>query len=76
MNILFLGLGKYQSIKNRGIYLDLLRVFIKHGDEVYIVTSLPTESKEQYELIAEEHSKILRVITGKITCMAAGRFHL
>lgn len=67
MNILFLGLGKYQSIKNRGIYLDLLRVFIQHGDEVYIVTSLPVESKEQYELIEEEHSRILRVKTGKIT---------
>lgn len=67
MNILFLGLGKYQSIKNRGIYLDLLRVFIEHGDEVYIVSSLSPESKEQYELIEEEHSRILRVKTGKIT---------
>ena len=67
MNILFLGLGKYQSIKNRGIYLDLLRVFIEQGGEVYIVTSLPPESKEQYELIEEEHSRILRVKTGKIT---------
>jgi len=67
MNILFLGLGNYQSIKNRGIYLDLLRVFIEHGDGVYIVTSLVPESKEQYELIEEEHSRILRVKTGKIT---------
>ena len=67
MNILFLGLGNYQSIKNRGIYLDLLRVFIDHGDEVYIVTSLASDSKEQYELIKEEHSQILKVKTGKIT---------
>ncbi len=67
MNVLFLALGKYQSIKNRGIYLDLLRVFIEHGDEVFIVTSLPSESKEQYELIEEEHSQILRVKVGKIT---------
>ncbi len=66
MNILFLGLGNYQSINNRGIYLDLLRVFIKHGDEVYIVTSLAPESKERYELVEEEHSRILRVKTGKI----------
>ena len=67
MNILFLGLGKYQSIKDRGIYLDLLRVFIGHGDDVSIVTALPPESKEQFELIEEEHSRILRVKTGKIT---------
>ncbi len=45
----------------------MLRVFIEHGDEVYIVTSLPSESKEQYELIEEEHSRILRVKTGRIT---------
>lgn len=67
MNVLFLGLGKYQSINNRGIYLDLLRVFIANGHEVYIVTSLEPESKEQYKLVEEEHSRILRVRTGKIT---------
>ena len=67
MNILFLGLGKYQSIKNRGIYLDLLRVFIEHGDEVYIVASLAPEIEDQYQLTEEEHSRILRVKTGKIT---------
>ena len=48
MNVIFLGLGKYKTIKNRGIYLDLLRVFIEKGHEVYIVTSLEPESKEQY----------------------------
>ena len=67
MNVLFLGLGKYQSVNNRGIYLDLLRVFIANGHEVYIVTSLEPESKEQYKLVEEEHSRILRVRTGKIT---------
>lgn len=67
MNVIFLGLGKYKTIKNRGIYLDLLRVFIEKGHEVYIVTSLEPESKEQYKLIEEEHSHILRVRTGKIT---------
>ena len=67
MNILFLGLGSYQSINNRGIYLDLLRVFIRHGDEVFIATSLDSESKESYKLIVEEHSRILKIKTGKIT---------
>lgn len=67
MNILFLGLGKYQSIKNRGIYLDLLRVFIENGSEVYIVTSLDPECKDHYQLIKEEHSRILKVKTGRIT---------
>ena len=67
MNVLFLGLGKYQSINNRGIYLDLLRVFIAKGHEVYIVTSLEPEIKERYRLVEEEHSRILRVKTGKIT---------
>lgn len=66
MNILFLGIGQYQSIKDRGIYLDLLRIFIKHGDKVYIVTSIDSKNADMYQLIVEDHSKILKIKTGKI----------
>ena len=67
MNVLFLGLGNYRSINDRGIYLDLLRVFISNGHDVFIVTSLGADVNEQYQLIKESHSTILRVRTGKIT---------
>ena len=38
MRILFLTLCSYNSVQNRDIYMDLLRVFMKNGHEVYIVS--------------------------------------
>ena len=67
MNILFLALGKYKSINDRGIYLDLLRQFVRNGHEVFIVSSLNSELKKQYQLTEEEKSHILLVKTGRIT---------
>lgn len=66
MNILFLSLGKYWSINEKGIYTDLLREFIRHGDKVYILS--PTERREgkPTQLIEEENSVILKVRTGNI----------
>ena len=66
MNILFLSLGKYWSIKESEGYTDLLREFIKHGDKVYILS--PTERREgkETQLIEEENSTILKVKTGNI----------
>lgn len=66
MNVLFLSLMGYSSIKNRDIYTDLLREFIAQGHHVYIVS--PAERRQGIEtgLIDEENSTILRVKTGNI----------
>lgn len=66
MNVLFLSLMGYNSIKNRDIYTDLLREFINQGHKVYIVS--PAERRQGIEtgLIKEENSTILRVKTGNI----------
>ena len=66
MNVLFLSLMGYSSIKNRDIYTDLLREFINQGHEVYIVS--PAERRQGIEtgLIKEENSTILRVKTGNV----------
>ncbi len=66
MNVLFLSLGRYWSIKESEGYTDLLREFIKHGDKVYILS--PTERREgkRTQLIKEDHSIILKVKTGNI----------
>lgn len=66
MNILFLSLMGYTSIKNRDIYTDLLREFIRQGHKVYLVS--PAEKRQGVEtgLIQEENSTILRVKTGNI----------
>ena len=67
MKVLFLALGKYKSINDRGIYLDLLRQFIRNGHEVFIVSSLNSEIKKKYQLNEEKKSHILLVKTGRIT---------
>ena len=67
MKILFLGLGNYKSINDRGIYIDLLRTFVKNGHEVFIVSALEIDSKEPYQMVEEENSHILKVKTGRIT---------
>ncbi len=66
MNVLFLSLMGYSSIKNRDIYTDLLREFIAQGHHVYVVS--PAERRQGVEtgLIEEENSTILRVKTGNI----------
>ena len=47
MNVLFLSLGRYWTIKESEGYTDLLREFIRHGDKVYILS--PTERSEGKE---------------------------
>jgi len=66
MNVLFLSLGRYWTIKESEGYTDLLREFIRHGDKVYILS--PTERREgkETQLIEEENSVILKVKTGNI----------
>ncbi len=66
MNILFISLMNYSSIKERDIYPDLLREFINQGHKVYVVS--PAERRQGIEtgLIEEENSTILRVKTGNI----------
>lgn len=66
MNILFLSLGHYRSIKESEGYTDLLREFVRHGDKVYILS--PTEHRDgkKTQMIKEENSIILKVKTGNI----------
>ena len=66
MNVLFLSLMGYSSIKNRDIYTDLLREFINQGHKVYVVSPAERRSGIETGLIKEENSTILRVKTGNI----------
>ena len=60
MNVLFLTLADYKSIYVHGIYSDLLRQFIEHGDTVYMVSSYE-KVNQQEEIIEEAHSMIVKV---------------
>lgn len=66
MNVLFLSLMGYCSIKNRDIYTDLLREFIAQGHRVYIVSPAERRQGIKTGLIEEENCTILRVKTGNI----------
>lgn len=67
MNILFLSLGRYSSIKESEGYTDLLREFIRHGDKVYILSPVEKRDGSESKLIEEGNSVILWVKTGNIT---------
>lgn len=49
MNILFLTLNSFSSIKEKGIYSDLLREFAKNNHKLYIVT--PIEKRKNEEIL-------------------------
>ncbi len=66
MNVLFLSLMGYSSIKDRDIYTDLLRELINQGHKVYIVSPAERRQGIETDLIEEENSTILRVKTGNI----------
>lgn len=66
MNILFLSLIKFESIEDRGIYTDLLREFIRNGNNVFALSPIETKKKGTPHIIDEKQSKILKVPTGRI----------
>ena len=63
MNILFLSLARFDDINERGIYSDLMREFIRWGNNVYIAS--PTERRfgKKTHLIESEHCQILKIKT-------------
>lgn len=63
MNTLFLTLSRIKDLTERGIYNDLMREFVKHGHEVFIMNSVERRFGEKTHLIEQPHVKILRVKT-------------
>ena len=66
MKILFATLYDMNHIEARGIYEDLLRVFMKNGHEVFVVSPLERYKKEMTKLINCDGCTILKVRTGNI----------
>lgn len=63
MNLLFLSLSRFDDVNVRGIYSDLMREFIKRGNDVYIAS--PTERRfgKPTHLIDSPHCHILKIKT-------------
>jgi len=66
MNILFLTLIDFNSIKTHNLYTDLLREFVKHGHEVYAVSPVEAHKNIGTHVINEEHVTILKQRIGNI----------
>lgn len=67
MNILFLTIGRMDSIESHGIYTDLLREFRDRGHNVYVVSQREKRTGLPTELTEEKGAHMLRVRIGNIT---------
>lgn len=67
MNILFLTMGRFDSIESHSIYADLLRCFRNHRHEIYAIA--PNERKTGKETVIEHEmgAHVLHVETGDVT---------
>lgn len=64
MNALFLTLLSFDSIKERNIYTDLLREFVKNGHHVCAISPIEKRQGKKTRLIQEENVTILRLQIG------------
>lgn len=67
MNILFLTIGRMESIEAHSIYADLLRCFRNNGHEIYTISPYEKRLGLETELITEKHAHLLHVKTGNVT---------
>ena len=64
MNVLFITLLSFDSIRERTIYTDLLREFVKNGHQVYAISPVEKRQKQKTHIIKEENVTILRLQIG------------
>ena len=67
MNILFLTMGRFDSIEAHSIYADLLRCFRDHGHEIYTITPYEKKTGKKTELVHEKGAHVLHIETGNVT---------
>lgn len=66
MNVLFLTLLDFSDLKEKGIYTDLLRHFLKQGHNVSVISPRERRFNEETRLITEDNCKILKLKIGNI----------
>ncbi|WP_312370254.1 glycosyltransferase family 4 protein [Lachnoclostridium sp.] len=64
MNILFLTLLDFSNINEKGIYTDLLREFVKDGNDVYIISPTEKRNNKTTRLLQSGNTKILKLQIG------------
>lgn len=66
MKVLFITLLDIRSIKDHGIYEDLLREFYKNGHEIYVASPTERRNQEKTNMLHQEDCTILKVRTGNV----------
>ncbi|MDE5977514.1 MAG: glycosyltransferase family 4 protein [Turicibacter sp.] len=66
MKILFMSLSDYKTIYFHGLYSDLLRQFIAHGDEVFVISPVEKHAGEKERVIKETGCTLLKLIIGNM----------
>lgn len=67
MNILFLTMSNIKSLSDRGIYEDLMRVFIREGHSVFVVSPAEKRDGQETSIVEKgEHYSLLKVRTGNL----------
>ena len=64
MNVLFLTLLSFESLRERTIYTDLLREFVERGHRVYAISPTERRQNQKTHLVREENAEILRLQIG------------
>lgn len=67
MKVLFLTIGRMESIEQHSIYPDLLRCFRDHGHQVYTVSTYERRQGKKTECIEEQGVNCLHVRIGNLT---------
>lgn len=66
MNILFLTILDFESMNDRNIYADLLRIFRDNGHAIYAVSPVERRKSIETYLVEEDVCKILKLKIGNI----------
>lgn len=66
MKILFFSLIDFKSIEEHGIYTDLLREFMKHGHEIYVISPVEKRKAEKTILRKDGNAVILKLKIGNM----------
>lgn len=61
MKILFMSLLDFETLDGHGIYPDLLKKFVSHGDEVYVLSPFERHIAERKHVIHEAGAIIVKV---------------
>lgn len=66
MNLLFLTLLDFKNMDEKNIYTDLMREFIRHHDDVYVISPTERRNGEATQLIKGENFQLLKLKIGNI----------